>query len=72
MRMMVFNWLPESVKMKGAYRGVEFRPQASFLPQIPVRGSGPVLPQNPSQRYLDEQAKMNGGEHTPSSGSVVI
>ncbi|KAH7044691.1 hypothetical protein BKA57DRAFT_87270 [Linnemannia elongata] len=72
MRMMVFNWLPESVKMKGAYRGVEFRPQASFLPQIPVRGSGPVLPQNPSQRYLDEQAKMNGGEHAPSSGSVVI
>ncbi|KAG0070031.1 hypothetical protein BGZ90_012783 [Linnemannia elongata] len=72
MRMIVFNWLPESVKMKGAYRGVEFRPQASFLPQIPVRGSGPVLPQNPSQRYLDEQAKMNGGEHAPSSGSVVI
>ncbi|KAF9293695.1 hypothetical protein BGZ88_005024 [Linnemannia elongata] len=46
MRMMVFNWLPESVKMKGAYRGVEFRPQASFLPQIPVRGSGPSFEYN--------------------------
>ncbi|KAF9338646.1 hypothetical protein BGZ91_008315 [Linnemannia elongata] len=46
MRMIVFNWLPESVKMKGAYRGVEFRPQASFLPQIPVRGSGPLFEYN--------------------------
>ncbi|KAF9536820.1 hypothetical protein EC957_009602 [Mortierella hygrophila] len=65
MRMIVFNWLPESVMMKGGFKGVEFRPQASFIPQIPIRGSGPVLPQRPSQRYLDEQAKLDGVEHAP-------
>ncbi|KAF9123043.1 hypothetical protein BGX30_001639 [Mortierella sp. GBA39] len=65
MRMIVFNMLPESVMLKGGFKGVEFRPQASFIPQIPVRGSGPVLPQRPSQRYIDEQAKMDGGEHAP-------
>ncbi|KAF9134470.1 hypothetical protein BGW39_006930 [Mortierella sp. 14UC] len=58
LRMVVFNWLPESIKMKGAFKGMEFRPQASFLPQIRARGSAPVLPQKPSQRYQDEQKKI--------------
>jgi len=58
MRTLVFNLVPESIKMKGAYKGMEFRPQASFLPQIPVRGDGFVLPQKVSQRYLDEQNKL--------------
>ncbi|KAG0320200.1 hypothetical protein BGZ97_000490 [Linnemannia gamsii] len=65
MRMIVFNCLPESVKMKGGYKGVEFRPQASFIPQIPVRGSGPVLPQKPSLRYQAEQARLKVGEPSP-------
>ncbi|KAF8944547.1 hypothetical protein BGZ47_004103 [Haplosporangium gracile] len=65
LRIVIFNWLPESVKMKGHIKGVEFRPQASFLPQIPVRGTGPVLPQKPSQRYQAEQAKLKAEEQAP-------
>ncbi|KAF9142595.1 hypothetical protein BG015_000745 [Linnemannia schmuckeri] len=61
----IFNWLPESIKMKGHIKGVEFRPQALFLPQIPVRGTGPVLPQKPSQRYQAEQAKLKAEEQAP-------
>ncbi|KAG0376747.1 hypothetical protein BGX24_007293 [Mortierella sp. AD032] len=63
MRMVVFNWLPESTKMKGAYKGVEFRPQASFLPQIPARGTAPVLLQKISKRYQREVAHRNDAEH---------
>ncbi|KAF9142597.1 hypothetical protein BG015_000747 [Linnemannia schmuckeri] len=59
LRAVVFNWLPESVKLKGSVKGLDFRPQASFLPQVPTRGVAPVLPQKVSQRYLDEQAKLN-------------
>ncbi|KAG0320203.1 hypothetical protein BGZ97_000493 [Linnemannia gamsii] len=62
LRTIVFNWLPTSVHVKGGYKGVEFRPQASFLPQVPVRGTGPVLPQKPSQRYQNEQAELKGEE----------
>ena len=58
LRTVVFNWLPESFKLKGSIKGLDFRPQASFLPQVPARGVAPVLPQKTSQRYLDEQAKL--------------
>ncbi|KAF9119241.1 hypothetical protein BGW39_000439 [Mortierella sp. 14UC] len=57
LRTIVFNWLPTSVHVKGGYKGVEFRPQASFLPQVPVRGTSPVFPQKPSPRYRAEQQK---------------
>lgn len=70
--MVVFNLLPESFKLKGAYRGMEFRPQASFMPQVPVRGSAPVLPQKPSLRYQSEQAKLAGEEHVPALTSAVV
>ncbi|KAF9134468.1 hypothetical protein BGW39_006928 [Mortierella sp. 14UC] len=58
LRTVVFNWLPESVKLKESVKGLDFRPQASFLPQIPAHGTLPVLPQKVSQRYLDEQGKQ--------------
>ena len=37
---------------------MEFRPQVAFLPQVPVRGTAPVLPQKVSERYLREQAAL--------------
>ncbi|KAF8944549.1 hypothetical protein BGZ47_004105 [Haplosporangium gracile] len=62
LRTVVFNWLPESVKLKGSIKGLDSRSQASFLPQVPTRGVAPVLPQKVSQQYLDEQAKLNAQE----------
>ncbi|KAF9134469.1 hypothetical protein BGW39_006929 [Mortierella sp. 14UC] len=70
LRVVVFNLLPESLQLKGGYKGMEFRPQASFLPQVPVRGTGFVLPQKPSQRYQAEQDKLITGER--SSTAIVV
>jgi hypothetical protein len=39
-------------------KGLEFQPQAMFLPQVPVHGIGYVFPQMVSQRYLSEQTKL--------------
>lgn len=58
LRTIVFNWLPESFRLRGNMKGLEFRPQATFLPQVPVRGIGYVVPQMVSQRYLNEQTKL--------------
>ncbi|KAG0284672.1 hypothetical protein BGZ96_010972 [Linnemannia gamsii] len=71
LRMVVFNILPESFKLKGAYKGMEFRPQASFIPQVSIRGTAPVLPQKPSLRYQAEQAKFKG-EQALALKSVVV
>ncbi|KAF9538793.1 hypothetical protein EC957_006215, partial [Mortierella hygrophila] len=71
LRVVVFNMLPESFMLKGAYKGMEFRPQASFIPQVPVRGTAPVLSQKPSLKYQAEQAKLKGEEHTPAPSSIV-
>ncbi|OAQ28367.1 FAD/NAD(P)-binding domain-containing protein [Linnemannia elongata AG-77] len=59
LRTVVFNWLPESFRLRGNMKGLEFRPQATFLPQIPVRGIGYVIPQMVSQRYKEEQAYLH-------------
>ncbi|KAK3840349.1 MAG: hypothetical protein JOS17DRAFT_769871 [Linnemannia elongata] len=58
LRIVVFNWLPESFRLRGSLKGVEYRPQATFLPPVPRRGTGHWLPQKPSQRYQAEQAKL--------------
>ncbi|KAK3847062.1 MAG: hypothetical protein J3R72DRAFT_209940 [Linnemannia gamsii] len=70
LRILVFNWLPESVKLKESVKGVECRPQVSFLPQVPNRGTGLVLPQRSSQRYL-EQKKLNSSAVVNSVAAVV-
>ncbi|KAG0280765.1 hypothetical protein BGZ95_008791 [Linnemannia exigua] len=71
LRIVVFNWLPESVKLKGSIKGVECRPQVSFLPRTPNRGTGLVLPQKSSQRYLEEQKKLHSSAVTNSLAVVV-
>lgn len=58
MRYVAFNFIPQTILDKGAYKGMDFRPQAAFLPQVPNRGTTPVLPQRVSKRYQEEQAKL--------------
>jgi len=41
--------------MKNFAKAAEYRPQASFLPLTPKKGTAPVLPQKPSKRYEREQ-----------------
>lgn len=64
--MFVFNILPESFKLKGAYTGMEFRPQVS------IRGTAPVFAQKPSLRYQAEQAKLKDEEQALAPESVVV
>jgi len=49
------------LKKKGSFtsfyiRTISPRPQVSFLPMVPDRGSLPALPQKISKRYTEEQA----------------
>ncbi|KAF9184284.1 hypothetical protein BGZ50_003800 [Haplosporangium sp. Z 11] len=58
-RNIAFNHMPKWVRMKEFIRMSSYRPQASFLPLAEIRGTGYVQSQKPSQRYLDERAKMD-------------
>ncbi|KAF9091009.1 hypothetical protein BGX27_002088 [Mortierella sp. AM989] len=56
MRKVLLNLMP-TVLMQSLYtRTVSYRPQASFLPKIPYRGTGSVEPQKESKRYQREMA----------------
>ena len=59
LRTVFLNYLPKSVIKNNLGKTSAYRPLANFLPQIPFRGTGPVLPQQPSVRYLEEQEKQN-------------
>ncbi|KAF9279827.1 hypothetical protein BGZ68_007665 [Mortierella alpina] len=63
-RHVVFNYMPKSVQMKNVSKGTAYRPQASFLPLVPKRGTCPVMPQKPSKRYLEEQEKAKAATAT--------
>ncbi|KAF9964798.1 hypothetical protein BGZ70_005927 [Mortierella alpina] len=54
-RMVIFNLLPDFVQTKIYGKSLGYRPQLSFLPQVPSRGSEPVLPQKPSAKYERQQ-----------------
>ncbi|GJJ74506.1 hypothetical protein EMPS_06864 [Entomortierella parvispora] len=54
-RYLALHWVPQSVKHKAFLKGAAYRPQATFLPQVPKRGTGEVLPQKTSKRYEREQ-----------------
>ncbi|KAF8970254.1 hypothetical protein BGZ46_010545 [Entomortierella lignicola] len=73
----VFNYLPTSAQNHGLVKTMAFRPQISFLPLVPNRGKGAVIPQKPSQKYLDEQAKAKKAaketkKATGSNNAIVI
>ncbi|KAF8925185.1 hypothetical protein BGZ58_001060 [Dissophora ornata] len=52
----IFNYMPKSVQMKNVTKGTAIRPQATFLPFVPKRGSSPVIPQRPSRRLQAKAA----------------
>ncbi|KAF9981361.1 hypothetical protein BGZ65_004038, partial [Modicella reniformis] len=59
-RHIILNYMPMSVQNKSAMKDLAYRPQISFLPQVPKKGTSPVHPQKPSRRYQEEQAKKAG------------
>lgn len=56
-RRAVLNWIPKSFEKASLTQAVAYRPQATFLPMVPKRGTFPILPQKLSKRYEEEQAK---------------
>ncbi|KAF9353013.1 hypothetical protein BGX26_009219 [Mortierella sp. AD094] len=54
-RKVVLNYMPKSLQRRSVIKNLAYRPQASFLPQAPKRGTLDVLPQKPSKRYQEEQ-----------------
>ncbi|GJJ74640.1 hypothetical protein EMPS_06998 [Entomortierella parvispora] len=56
LRWSVFNLIPDSIKQRSSLRGSNYRPQATFLPKAPKRGTIEVLPQKESERYKRECA----------------
>ncbi|KAF9290920.1 hypothetical protein BGZ88_007126 [Linnemannia elongata] len=58
-RRAVLNWIPKSFEKASLTQAVAYRPQATFLPMVPKRGTFPILPQKMSKRYEEEQAKKN-------------
>jgi hypothetical protein len=47
--------MPKWIMEKSNVKMCSYRPQVTFLPMVPFRGTGPVLPQLPSVRYTKEQ-----------------
>jgi hypothetical protein len=56
-RTILFN-LPDSIQAATQAKRSMYRPQATFLPIVPLRGTGVVLPQPPSKRYQREQEAL--------------
>ncbi|KAF9104177.1 hypothetical protein BGX29_002271 [Mortierella sp. GBA35] len=55
MRHVMFNWIPESVRVKQMTKESAYRPQVNFLPQTPQRGVVHVISQKPSRRVQEEE-----------------
>ncbi|KAF9170399.1 hypothetical protein BGX21_010219 [Mortierella sp. AD011] len=55
LRKVVLNYMPKSIQRKSMTKDLAYRPQASFLPQVPKRGTLNVISQKPSKRYQEEQ-----------------
>lgn len=53
-RHVVLNLLPRSIQNKQFSKDAAYRPQCTFLPRVPDKGTIPSLPQKPSRRYQAE------------------
>ncbi|GJJ72153.1 hypothetical protein EMPS_04510 [Entomortierella parvispora] len=69
-RHVIFNYVPDSVMEAKAAKSQMYRPQASFLPTVPFRGTAPVLPLIPSERYKREQAAKRASQQVQAAISV--
>jgi len=65
-RTVVFKYLPRSILQKQLEKTTSYRPQVTFLPRAPRRGTGYAIPQLPSTRYMEgqreRQRKADGAE----------
>ncbi|KAF9132821.1 hypothetical protein BGX30_012516 [Mortierella sp. GBA39] len=53
-RHVVLNFLPRSIQNKQFSKDAAYRPQCTFLPRVPDKGTISSLPQKPSRRYQAE------------------
>ncbi|KAF9183218.1 hypothetical protein BGZ51_004179 [Haplosporangium sp. Z 767] len=58
LRQVVFNLMPRSMIKSRLTKDSAYRPQVSFLPQVPSRGTVPPLPQKPSAKYAEHLAAI--------------
>ncbi|GJJ74622.1 hypothetical protein EMPS_06980 [Entomortierella parvispora] len=56
-RYIVFHWIPASIKNSTIKKDAAYRPQSSFLPLAPKRGTIDILPQKPSRRHEEEHGQ---------------
>ena len=55
---MVLGYASDFFQRRNYAKTLNYRPQATFLPLVPDRGTIPILPQKPSLRYAAEQAVL--------------
>ncbi|KAF9912275.1 hypothetical protein EC991_000167 [Linnemannia zychae] len=72
MRKAVLAWLPKSFEKSNLTKAGSYRPQASFLPQAPVRGTVPVLPQKSSKRYQEELKRYQQKSNNAPAAVAVL
>ncbi|KAF9088856.1 hypothetical protein BGX29_011689 [Mortierella sp. GBA35] len=53
-RHVIFNWVPSTMQRAQILKDSAFRPQANFLPQVPMRGTVETIKQKPSKRLQQE------------------
>jgi hypothetical protein len=58
------------VRNKEFSKGNAYRPQATFLPLTPKRGTSEVLPQKPSRRFEEEQRKKELAEQAQDASTT--
>lgn len=58
LRFVIFNVLPGFTQRQIYAKSLSYRPQLSYLPQVPKKGDGPLVEQKPSKRYVSELAKQ--------------
>ncbi|KAG0050212.1 hypothetical protein BGZ83_005014 [Gryganskiella cystojenkinii] len=64
-RNIIFGYLPEWVQRRQVQKDSAYRPQLTWLPLTPQRGTAPVLPQIPSKRYQREQRQNKDAAYKP-------
>ncbi|ORZ26666.1 hypothetical protein BCR41DRAFT_384252 [Lobosporangium transversale] len=56
-RKMILNYIPDWMNARNNIKVASYRPQITWMPFAPNRGTGPILPQKPCKRYQKEQAR---------------
>ncbi|KAG0228616.1 hypothetical protein B0O80DRAFT_426350 [Mortierella sp. GBAus27b] len=59
LRNVLMRMLPQSLMNKEAIKAATYRPQCTYLPRTPHRGTEPAQPQKSSRRYRDEQTRSH-------------